>query len=181
MSDGRRASAWHHHHLHLPPPSSSAPPPSPLPAQRGIVYRGLCLGAPVAVKLVILTSASGEHESSVSRVAARLASIPPHTNLLPTLSLRSLGGGGGAASGSVNTADGAGSVEAGSSPLSAPLQPQMAIELVTEYCDRGSLRQALDQGVFFDGEGGEARTEGGKSFDGEAGKVAGGEGGGLLV
>ena len=122
------------------------------------MYRGLCRGAPVAVKLVILTSASGEHESSVSRVAARLASIPPHTNLLPTLSLRSLGGGGGAA-GSVNAADGAGSVEAGSSPLSAPLQPQMAIELVTEYCDRGSLRQALDQGVFFDGkdrEGGDS-------------------------
>ena len=36
----------------------------------------------------------------------------------------------------------------------------MQVQLVTEYCDRGSLLQALDQGVFIDGAGGEVMTKG---------------------
>lgn len=39
-----------------------------------------------------------------------------------------------------------------SSPLSRRRSEQHFIKLVSEYCDRGSLRQALDAGLFLDGE-----------------------------
>ena len=82
------------------------------------------------------------------------------------------GGGGGAGSSGTSAAPSASgplSTQSGTSSSTEPppphlgdsgegssahiVQMQMAVELVSELGERGSLRQALDQGVFFDGEG----------------------------
>ena len=134
----------------------------------GKVWRGAWKGSAVAVKSVVLpANMSGqEKREKMAVMEAAISSALSHPNIVATYTydLRAVAGAGGAGAGAGGggAADGAagGGGDAAAAAGAAALQAMRAgaaaaphvhsfdMRLVLEFCDRGSLRDALDQGAF---------------------------------
>jgi serine/threonine protein kinase len=127
----------------------------------GKVWKGLWKGSVVAVKTMLLPAnmSGAEKREKMAVMEAAISSALSHPNILQTFTydIRAVvsseaagggdeaggnGGGNGTAAGATSTVGAGGGVTG-----SAILQPY-EVRLVLEYCDRGSLREALDAGAF---------------------------------
>jgi len=130
----------------------------------GKVWKGLWKGSVVAVKTMLLPAnmSGAEKREKMAVMEAAISSALSHPNILQTFTydIRAVhdtqqpaapppaeGGGAGSGGSAGGLAAGGGGTAA--APISSPsmLQPY-EVRLVLEYCDRGSLREALDAGAF---------------------------------